>query len=405
MATENGAIRTRDGALVELSAEYGQARVPRNVLEDRWTKVSRAADAAGYDALLVAARGVVTQYGNVMYLSGFPLFLRVGYVFLRNGAPAQLILDRRGQATAEAYGAEGLLFSASTATDTAYGLLRHSGLATAISDAIRVHGLGRARIGVVGLNEIMPHGDLSDLKDLQPDVEFEDASSVLAKVKMKKSPEELQLYQEAAALVDEGFEVYLKDVAVGLTEAQLASRVEGRVRELGALPLTIIQVLAGSMYTRPATSRTLTSGEFICCYVEAVAPNGFWAEKGAMFQLGKPTDRWQKVYEASEKAFSTAEQMLRPGVLASEIAAHVQGIAREAGCETGIQIGHGVGIDHDIPVLSGNDHTALEPGMVISLHPHFVDGEMGSMTIDQYTITDDGPLRHSGIERELYVVR
>ena len=55
-------------------------------------------------------------------------------------------------------------------------------------------------------------------------------------------------------------------------------------------------------------------------------------------------------------------------------------------------------------MLSEDDPTVLEPGMVISLHPHIYDGDHGAFAIDQYTITDGEPERHSRIARRLHEV-
>ena len=95
---------------------------------------------------------------------------------------------------------------------------------------------------------------------------------------------------------------------------------------------------------------------------------------------------------------------MRAGTTAAEVAGAVGAQAKAGGCELGIWASHGVGIDHDSPVLSEADPTELRAGMVISLHPHLYDGDYGGFTIDQYTLTDGEPERHSRYERRLYTV-
>jgi Xaa-Pro aminopeptidase len=123
-----------------------------------------------------------------------------------------------------------------------------------------------------------------------------------------------------------------------------------------------------------------------------------------MFALGSPPDRWLEVCAAAERACARGEELLTAGTRAGEIAAMVERVAAEAGCEVGIWCGHGVGIDHDRPLLNGTDDTALAPGMVVAFHPHVCDDRYGAFSIDQYTITAGAPERHSRFERRLHVV-
>jgi Xaa-Pro aminopeptidase len=250
----------------------------------------------------------------------------------------------------------------------------------------------------------MPLTDVELLRTAFPKSTLEDATPLLVQVKAIKSPAELKLYEEAVAIVDAGFETFVNEVAVGRTEAELVAGVEETVRRQGALPFTIIRVLSDRMYIRPPTQRRVQAGELVCCVVEVVAPNGFWVEKGAMFALGEPPERWLEIYEAAERAHAAAQELLQPGNRAGDIARAVRAIAADAGCILGIQSGHGVGVDHDLPVLVEEDDTPLEPNMVISVHPHLLDNGYGAAIFDQYTVTASGPVRHSRFGRQLYAV-
>src|SRR5439155_16022206 len=136
-------------------------------------------------------------------------------------------------------------------------------------------------------------------------------------------------------------------------------------------------------------------------YVETVAPSGYWVEKGGLFVLGEPPERWLELLEVAERAHREGEALLRPGVRANEVATAIGEIARGGGFETGIWSGHGVGVDHDLPLFNGVDETSLERGMVVTIHPHICDDRYGSFAIDQYTVTDGEPERHSRFAREL----
>lgn len=378
----------------------GQLAVPRLLLEERWTSVSNALERHGLNALLVAGRGLVGQYGDVFYLSGFPMFNSVGhgYALLRRDAQVQLVVGKRDQALASAFGIEEFVVKAEVPDAPAVG---GNGLIAIVADVLAAHGLTRGTIGVAGLDLVMPAGDWIALCELLPELELRNAGQLLARLKAVKTSRELDLYSDACELADAGWQRFLEIVEVGRTEAELAAEIERSVRERGALA-TIIQVLTGRMYTRPPTQRRLCRGEIVCCYVEIVAPNGYWVEKGGMFVLGEPPERWLEILAVAESCYVAGERLLVPGIPARTIAETIVKVAREGGCETGIWSGHGVGVDHDLPLLNGLDSSPLQAGMVISLHPHICDEHFGAFAIDQYTITDEGPQRHSRFERRIH---
>lgn len=378
----------------------GGLPVPRYLLEQRWARVTYALEREGLDALLVAGRGLVGHYGDVFYLSGFPLFNSVGhgYALLRRDAPVQLVVSKRDQELAPAFGIEDFVVKSEMPDAPAVG---GTGLIALVAQVLSEQGLSTGTVGVAGLDLVMPAGDWIALRGLLPELVLRNAGSLLARLKAVKTPPELDLYADACKLTDAGWQRFLEVVEPGRTEAELAAEVERCVRERGALA-TIIQVLTGRMYTRPPTQRRLSPGEVVCCYVETVAPNGYWVEKGGMFALGEPPQRWLEVLATAEHAYVEGERLLIPGTPASTIAETVGQIARDGGCETGIWSGHGVGIDHDLPLLNGVDHSPLQAGMVISFHPHICDGRFGAFAIDQYTITASGPQRHSRFGREMH---
>ncbi|MGI9658106.1 MAG: aminopeptidase P family N-terminal domain-containing protein, partial [Gaiellaceae bacterium] len=251
------------------------ARVPREMVQERWTKVSEAMAEQNMEALLVAGRGQIGQYGNVFYLSGLLPFNDVGhtYVFLRRGQEAQIVAGKRDQVVADVYAVEDLIWHAPVADMPAIGT-GASALAVQISELIDKHGLANDRIGIVGMSRMMPVADLEALRALQPDVEFVDADALLAPIKAVKSPEELELYKNACEIMDDGFDVLVETLRPGASEAEIAGAVEAAVRARGCLA-TIIHVLPGHVFTRPPTLRRLQQNEMIHGYVEAVAPNGY----------------------------------------------------------------------------------------------------------------------------------
>jgi Xaa-Pro aminopeptidase len=249
----------------------------------------------------------------------------------------------------------------------------------------------------------MPVGDYETVRRPQARAKFRDATGTLARVKAVKSERELRLCEASAALADDALETMVDRIAVGETDTAVCAAAEELLRREGVIH-TIVRVLSGEMFPQAPMSRTVADRELVCCCVELVGPFGFWVEKGAAVALGRMPGDWRAIYEVAAFAHTTGRSLLRPGVVAGDIAESIDSVVTAAGHVVGIQLGHGVGIDHDLPTISAGDQTVIERNMVVALHPHVVGGRCGAMVMDQYTVTADEPVRHSKVASQLYEI-
>ena len=107
--------------------------------------------------------------------------------------------------------------------------------------------------------------------------------------------------------------------------------------------------------------------------------------------------------EATRAAAAAAEAALRPGRTAGEVAAAIDAVVERHDLRAGIWHGHGVGVDHDLPVVTAGDRTVLLERMAISVHPNFstADETLGASVADTYVVRDGTPERLSTGSREL----
>ena len=82
------------------------------------------------------------------------------------------------------------------------------------------------------------------------------------------------------------------------------------------------------------------------------------------------------------------KEAMRPGIKVSEISKIINKQTEHLKVHTGIWHGHGVGIDHDIPVIREDSDDVIGPGMVISVHPSFSneDETIGASIADVFLI-------------------
>src|SRR4051812_42845126 len=170
-------------------------------LERRHANIRAALERDGLDAALVSGSEYTGFEGAVTYLSGFLIVHRYAYVLLpREGEPAIVFPSE-----ARYVGEHGT------------SLVEEQVFADRPGDwlADRLRG---QRVGVYGLDYVMPvrdYGVLEDACELVPwDVGFDLARAV-------KSQEELESVRESVRINTEGFWIFLEEFEPGRTEQEL----------------------------------------------------------------------------------------------------------------------------------------------------------------------------------------
>ncbi|MBI4322640.1 MAG: aminopeptidase P family protein [Chloroflexi bacterium] len=378
--------------------------VDRPMLEDRWHRISVAMRGAGLDALVLIGRGKIGQYGNIHYVSGHFLHSVHGYAVMFPGEPPVLVMGQRDQLFAKSRGAGDLLSGRRSVDMTGTNVFTPGAppLAQELCRVLTSHPIANKTVGLVGLQTLMPVEDYLSVTQTLADVKFVDGSRPFAQVKAIKTEAEIPFIEEAYAVADAGYRRFEEVLAVGKTEWEVCAEIERTTRALGALQ-SYNMALLGGQYPRYPTERVLQQGDLVGCYVEVAMASGYWVEKGGMMALGKPADEDLELYRAAQRAMKGAEDKLMPGNKCADVARVISAEANQKGYRIGIWNGHGVGVDHDIPVIAESDNTVLQEGMVFSMHPHMVDAAdvHGAFVAEQYLIRKDGAYRFSKIEPEL----
>lgn len=232
-----------------------------------------------------------------------------------------------------------------------------------------------------------------------PDVELLPFKDTLSEVRGVKDESELAAIAEAAHITDAALAGVLRELRPGVTERELAWRLELAVRELGADGLAFpVGVAAGPHSARPhhdATDQAIAEGEPLVIDMGAEV-NGYCADLTRTVCLGDPPatfrDRYNKVLAAQESAL----RGIRPGMTGREADA----LARDALTQSGYGeqfvhgLGHGVGLlIHEFPGLGTRSDDELKPGHVITIEPGIYLEEWGGIRIE-----DLGVVTANGLE-------
>lgn len=233
----------------------------------------------------------------------------------------------------------------------------------------------------------------------------ENADGMLARLFERKTALEISrigLANEAAA---KGVEVFLQGLEEGVTEAQLAGRIEAAIMaEMGrddvhhargwAMLQSGPETVRGGTYSRTA-GRTMRTGD--PAFLELVTcVNGHYSDLTRVGTVGTPPARWLELLEAVREAQAAAIASIEPGVACSDVDRVARRSLERAGLAEYFShlTGHQVGFHyHDPgPVLGPGSSALLEPGMVVTVEPGvYLPGEgFGVRVEDNVLVTESG---------------
>jgi Xaa-Pro aminopeptidase len=277
-----------------------------------------------------------------------------------------------------------------------------SDLIGAAADVLAQEGIDSGRVGVTGLHSVLPVADFQTLRDALPRVEFVDADPLLAGLKLLKEDEEITEIRRTVAIADAGFTAARSLTRPGVTDSEIFGAIREVVSSRGARD-ALVFVSALPYFLSWPQGEALREGHLLTIFIEIVGPTGYWVECGGLLAIGRPEPEQLQVAEASLEAARRAETRLRPGATAGDVAREIDAVVAEHHLRAGLWHGHGVGVDHDAPVITQSDDTPLAAGMVIAVHPNFAtaDERFGASAVDTYLITEDAPERLSAIPQQI----
>ena len=273
-------------------------------------------------------------------------------------------------------------------------------------------------IGQEGVRSIVFEEEYVTVKQLKewqerfPSVELKGSSGWVETLRMRKTPEEIERIRRAAQIGDEAFAELLPTIKSGLTEQEIALRLEFLMREKGASAMSFAPIVGSGPqsalpHARPG-DRILSYGDFEVFDFGCVW-NGYCSDMTRTIVIGEPEEQHLLIYDLVLKAQMEALRAVAPGRTGAEIDAIAREIISEAGYGDyfGHGLGHSLGLEvHENPRLSKVDNTVLEPGMSVTVEPGvYLPGFGGVRIEDLVVVTEDGHEVLTSTFKELYVVK
>lgn len=237
------------------------------------------------------------------------------------------------------------------------------------------------------------------------------ASGEMEELRRVKSADEIELLKKAAALADLGYQCFAETVEVGMKEYELVAEVEAFLKTHGAEDNFMLIASGGREVVgmKPPTEREFQRGDSV---ITELTPqvDGYYAQICRTLVLGTPSAEQKRSFSIFFEAQLAAQNLLKPGVKASDLARAQNDVFRKHGFGeyTGSQYtrvrGHCLGLylDED-PYVLEDVHYAVKKDMVLIAHPNTYLPLAGYMVFgDTLLVTDDGCISLNGTERKLF---
>ena len=239
-----------------------------------------------------------------------------------------------------------------------------------------------------------------------------DLSPLLAKMRLLKRPEELEIIKYAEGIVDTVFSEVVSLLKVGVTEREIRDQIDLRMSRYGASGPAFDTIVAfGENAAMPhaiPSDRRLKVGD--CVLMDFGAKyKGYCSDFTRTVCFGEPGEKFRRAYATVLRAQKSAIEYLQQG---GRSAAEADSAARKIiddsefkGCFNHT-LGHGVGIEiHELPSLSQRSQFLLSDGMVFTLEPGiYVEGEFG-IRIESLVALENGKLTViDRTDKEIYIV-
>jgi Xaa-Pro dipeptidase len=267
-----------------------------------------------------------------------------------------------------------------------------------------------ARIGVEG--QRMRVFDLFALQQALPDASFVDIHAAISRIRLHKTPDEIERLRKAIRLSEAALEATLAEVRVGMTETEIEALLLRNLFAQGADGLSFAPIVAaGDNAAKPhAHARhdyRIKPGDALL-FDFGGTHQGFSADITRTVFVKQVSDYDRAFYEAVLGANEKGRAVSRPGITASDVDDAVLNVLEHSQFASFCRhkTGHGLGLDvHEAPQIMRGNAQILEPGMVFTIEPGlYREGEAGVRIEDNVVVTETGIECLTSFPRELRLV-
>jgi Xaa-Pro aminopeptidase len=244
------------------------------------------------------------------------------------------------------------------------------------------------------------------LRERLSSYDLRDASSLLTRMRSVKTSQEVAKLRKANRVAEAGLETFERDLKPGVSEIELAARIEHDIVTDGILKHRVRRAVACAFVASGPTTaeayksvvgntrRKLRRGDLAMLELDVVV-DGYSSDTTRTFVVGKPRKDQKRLIDAVLDSETTAISAIRPQATASEITRISNDVISRHGLSEYLVhgLGHGIGVSvHEpIPTLHLRSKDVLQPGMTHTVEPGIYGRRIGGVRIeDDILVTQEG---------------
>lgn len=354
---------------------------------DNFKRVQEICNNLRLDAVLIS------NGNNMRYVSGFAGETGYLYISMKNH---MIITDFRYtyQAEAEAKGYEIVTIGS-------------GGYEEAINDILKADNI--KRLGFESMDMLFSrYQDFKDKLEVDELLPIKDEITRLRRIKTAK---ELDYIKQAESIGDKVFTEILTFIKPGMTELEVAARIEYLLKLNGGEKLSFPAIVASgvnsSMPHAVPSNKIIELGDFVTMDYGCVY-EGYCSDMTRTIVVGKASDKQKEIYSIVLEAQLAALDLIKSGLKGKDVDKVARDIIYKAGYEGcfGHGLGHSVGLFiHENPRLSPSEDDIIEAGMIETVEPGiYVRGFGGVRIEDLVEVTEDGHINYTHSNKSLIEV-
>jgi Xaa-Pro aminopeptidase len=223
-------------------------------------------------------------------------------------------------------------------------------------------------------------------------VDLTPVSDFVEKQRLIKSETEIELMKRSTALNEAVFRYVHQRLTPEMTEIELASAIESRMRQIGAERPSFDTIVAagenGALPHAVPTDRPLGLNSGITIDMGLVV-DGYCSDMTRNIVLGQPDQNYRRIHRIVRKAQLAGIAALKPGALMKDVDRAARSIIVDSGngIYFGHALGHGVGLAvHEAPSLSFRSRRKLQPGMIVTVEPGIYIPGWGGVRLENIAV-------------------
>lgn len=224
------------------------------------------------------------------------------------------------------------------------------------------------------------------------------AEATIKGLRVRKDAGEIEAIRAASNLAEGVLADVTGDLAAGMSERELAARIEFEFKRRGASgasfdTIALFGARSSLPHGMPGDTRVAPGDVVLLDF--GCRMGGYCSDLTRTYAFGRIPGVWfEEIYELTRTAQQLALEAVRPGMSTRELDDVARQLITEAGhgAHFGHGLGHGVGIEiHEAPRLSPHADTILEEGMVVTVEPGvYLPGQGGVRIEDLVVVTGTG---------------